>query len=787
MVHSVRNSLAATCFLMICVLSLQGQDTSHNARIKAAKKDLPAYLTNPAIWISECYDHLNGLYLFQSGRDVDTVKLFENFREHLVTIDMLKKTFYSNPGSLNIRSVDNMNIRVGNILSDITRWQHKVHKDNELLVEKAREVLQIRNEITLFTEKSDSIFQTTFFEAVSHLSARQHAGEVLILKTLRRNTAIENKIVDIRMEVFVFHSDILRLLKKKEAELITRELPPVWNSPPHVYPLSIWNVLTASFRQTIESLEYYGELSLWRIIIFRGLIVLLCLVPIKIFNDQQRKKNILEVARLTFLAKFPKTASVVMGMAMAPFIFIHPPHAFMEFILIGLTFTVTMLTLKQYPGINKLLLLIIIISFLVLYLINFFVTPTFIGRLIYSSSILLLIPLYMIYKQMPGYHLAHMKTVRGLIIFLAVHLIAGWVLVLLGYYTLGRSVILAAYNLLIISMIFRIAIFTLLDYFEIIAYFFNQRMKRVKINAAFVYNNTKPLLIFLSVSFLLLSYMVNMNAFDLVKSGVNQFMYTTREIGNTRFTFMSIFLFFLSVFLSFILASLIRHTFMPQHDQTVEKRSGIGSYLLLLRLLILCAGVVAGILASGLALSNFTIFLGAMGVGLGFGLQPMVSNLISGLIIAFERPFVVGDVLDFNNETCQVKEISLRATMVSNSDGSDILIPNNSLLSGNLKNWTISNKQRMVELKVLTAIEANPQMVTGIIRQCLCENPNIIHNQSLILLSDINDMGMVFTVKIPVDDLANDSQITSQMLTAIHAAFFNQGIGFSKRIINAHE
>lgn len=781
MLYKVRNSIAVLFSMLMCILTLHGQETTSNEKARNPGGKLPVYLANPSVWINECYNHLNSIYLYQTARNLDTANLFDQFREHLVVLTILKKDFYGNTKTLNVRSVYNMKMRVAQILGDIVLWQNKIHNDNKMLVEKANEIIQIKNEITLFRVKSDSIFQETFYEAINQLSARQRTGELIILKALRRSTAIENKIVDINTQVYLFYSDISNQLQAKETALITRELPPVWHSPPAVYPLTIWNVLTASFLQTLESVKYYGETSLWRIIIFRLLIVLLCMVPIKIFNDERRKKKILSDTDFTFLAKFPKTASVVMGMALSPFIFVHPPHAFMEFILIGLTFTVTMLTLKNYPMLNKTLVLVLIVAFLVLYLINFFVTPTFAGRLIYTSSIFLLIPLYQLYKQLPTYQLAFLKTVRVVLGFLGLHLIAGWVLVILGYYTLGRSVILAAYSLLIISMILRIAIFTLLDYIEIIAYFFNKRVKTVKINARFVHKKTKPLLILAAVIFIVVAYLYNMNVFDLIKSGINTFMFTPRSIGNEMFTFMSIFLFFVSVYISFILATLIRHTFEPQHDQTVEKRSSLGSYLLLLRLLVLCAGFAVGILASGLALTNFAVFLGAMGVGIGFGLQNMVSNLISGLIIAFERPFVVGDVLDFNNETCKVKEISLRATMVSNSEGADILIPNNTLLSANLKNWTISNKQRLVELKVQTTIEANPVQVIEIIDKCLCDNQNVIRDRSPILFSDITEMGLVFTIKILVTDLANGSSTKSQLLAAIHAAFFNQGIRFPQR------
>lgn len=776
-----RKTISVLLFISIWVIRLSAQDTAVVKEQSQQNEKQPAWLANPSVWINDCYTRLNGLYLFQTQREPDTTELFDKFRENQVIISILKKSFYGDSATLNIRSVYNMKMRVADILANITMWQHKIHAGNELRVEKASEILRIKHEIALFRENSDSIFRETFNVSLNQLSAMQHSGETVILHSLKRSTAIENKIVGINMEVSLFFADIASLLQKKEMELVKRELPPVWLSPPGVYPLSIWNVLSASFRQTLESVKYYGEMSLWRIVIFRLMIVLLCLIPIKIFKDEQRKKKILTDTNFTFLEKFPKTASVVMGMALSPFIFVHPPHAFMEFILVGLTFTVTMLTMKNYPEINKSLLIILIVSFLVLYLINFFVTPTFPGRLIYTASILLLVPLWLIYKQLPSFQLHHPNAVKWLLLFLGIHLVIGWVLVILGYYTLGRSVILSAYSLLIISMIFRIAVYTLLDYLEIIAYFFNKKVKVVKIDSKFVHRKTKPLLVVSAVIFLIVAYLYNMNVFDLIKSAVGEFMFSNRKIGSATFTFMSILLFFASVYFSFILATLIRYTFEPQPEQTVKSRSSLGSYLLLFRLLILCTGFVVGILASGLALTNFSIFLGAMGVGIGFGLQNIVSNLISGLIIAFERPFVVGDVLDFENEACKVKEISLRATMVSTSDGADILIPNNTLLSENLKNRTISNKQRFMEFKVTTLQQTDPVVVMKIIGDCFSEETTIIRDQSVVLLSEINETGMVFSVKILITDLAIGSKIKSHLLTVIYKAFAEHNILFSHK------
>jgi potassium-dependent mechanosensitive channel len=748
---------------------------------------LRTMISNPSTWINESYTRLNDLYLFYNTLDLDTSLLNKEFADDGVSIKILKDEFYKNNNSLNIRTLYNMKMRVADILSDINKWHIRVHKINEILVRKTGEAELIRSEIIEFSAKADSIYRSNFEVAVNRLSLYQQEGEKNILAALKKNTELENRIVDTYLGVYLFNTDITSLLQKKESDLIKRELPSIWRSSPADYPNSIGDVLISSFNQTLDSLKYYAEISIWKIIIFRLLVFLLCLIPIAIFNNEIRKKHLLTDVNLTFLAKFPKTASVVMGMAIAPLIFSHPPHAFLEMIFIGLTVTVTQLTLKNYPRINAPLLILIIIAFLVLYLINFFVTPTFQGRIIYGLSIFLLWPMYLIFKQLPRYQLRHEKIVKAFIIFLAVHLVTGWVFVLIGTYTLGRSIILAAYSLLVISLILRISIYTFLDYMQIMIYFFNSRVKTVKINADYVYNKTKPILIISATVFILIAYLFSMNLFDLVKSDIISVLVTPRHLGKTEFNLLSITLFFAAVYLAFVIASMIRHTFEPQHDRTVEKRSRLGSYLLLIRLMILCAGFIVGIMISGIPLTNFTIFLGALGVGIGFGLQNIVSNLVSGLIIAFERPFVVGDVLDFENGPCRVKEISLRATMVHTSDGADILIPNSTLTSENLKNWTVNGSQRFIEFKVMAVHASDPVLVTAIIQTCLDLQEGIDKERCSVLLTEISEVGFVFTVKILILNLENGLAIRSQILSAIRSAFAVNNILFPQKIFKLED
>jgi len=299
-----------------------------------------------------------------------------------------------------------------------------------------------------------------------------------------------------------------------------------------------------------------------------------------------------------------------MGMSLAPFLFTHPPHAFMEIILIGLTFTVSMLTLKLYPLINKTLLGILIMAFLLLYVINFFVTPTFTGRLIYISSVFLLIPLYMVFRRSASFGLRNTRIVKALLVVLAIHLVAGWGMVVVGRYTLGKSVILSGYGFLIIGIIMRIAIYTFLDYVKIIAYFLNRNLRTYRIDADFIIGKAKPLLIVASLVFIMLAYLYNMNLIALVSSVANDFFFTTRTLGITTFSWFSVLVFFVSVYIAFLLAGILRHGFDLSHGHDYSSRSNLGSYLMLLRLLVITAGFIIGILASGFPMSNSLSCLG---------------------------------------------------------------------------------------------------------------------------------------------------------------------------------
>jgi potassium efflux system protein len=124
---------------------------------------------------------------------------------------------------------------------------------------------------------------------------------------------------------------------------------------------------------------------------------------------------------------------------------------------------------------------------------------------------------------------------------------------------------------------------------------------------------------------------------------------------------------------------------------------------------ILFLGLLVALAIAGFHIGELAIVFGALGVGIGFGLQDVVKNFVSGLILMFERPIQPGDVVDVAGVSGTVREIGMRATILTTSDGADVVVPNGMLLADKLTNWTLRSNSRRINISVVTTYSANPR------------------------------------------------------------------------------
>jgi potassium efflux system protein len=252
------------------------------------------------------------------------------------------------------------------------------------------------------------------------------------------------------------------------------------------------------------------------------------------------------------------------------------------------------------------------------------------------------------------------------------------------------------------------------------------------------------------------------------------------ERGSIRFTLEDILAFVLAVWAAYLLSAFIR--FVLQEDVYPRRKVPQGMAYAASRLLhyvILALGFVVGMGVLGVDLTKVTVLVGAFGVGLGFGLQSVVNNFVSGLILLFERPIHVGDAVEVGNLQARVQRIGIRSSIVRTLQGAEIIVPNSQLVSEQVTNWTLSDQLRRIDLPVGVNYSAAPQKVIEVIEAAAAAHPRVLkHPPPKALFLEYGDSSINFELRAWTDQFDDWYQIRSDLAVAVFDAVHAAGMSF---------
>jgi potassium-dependent mechanosensitive channel len=238
--------------------------------------------------------------------------------------------------------------------------------------------------------------------------------------------------------------------------------------------------------------------------------------------------------------------------------------------------------------------------------------------------------------------------------------------------------------------------------------------------------------------------------------------------------------FFLTVWAAYLLSGFIR--FVLQED--VYPRIGVPkgmSYATssLIHYVLLALGFVVGLAVLGVKLSQVSVLAGAFGVGIGFGLQSIVNNFVSGLILLFERPVHVGDTIELGDLLGKVRRIGIRASIVHTWQGADIIVPNSQLVSDQVTNWTLSDQLRRIDLQVGLNYSAAPQEVIRVLEAVAAAHPLVLKEPApKALFVDYGDNSINFELRAWTDQFDKWPRIRSDLAVALYDAAHEAGMSF---------
>jgi small-conductance mechanosensitive channel len=477
--------------------------------------------------------------------------------------------------------------------------------------------------------------------------------------------------------------------------------------------------------------------------------------------------------------------SVLLGSLMAfftyiPFFFANPPMSFLHFVelfrLICLAFLIFPFLTAYSKKMGGLLLLL----WAYYALDDLLLESAFAERwtLLFAGVGLIIICIKLIFNRKDHFkNLSESAATKAILIFSLTQVILSVILNIFGRITLSKILGVSAIQCLMLGLSLQIFCVMVLEAIYLqseaasksrFSDFINFKELQIKLKTV--------LWILLSIVWFV-SLLRNYTMYDALLKESNIFFNEQRSIGNMIFTYKNVAVFFCILWLSSVISMAINFFFGNISQQETGYRKRIGSMMLLIRLSIWTLGFLIAVAAAGIPLDRLSFMLGALGIGIGFGLQNIVNNLVSGIIIAFERPIQVGDIIEVGNMKGTVKEIGVRSSKMKNSEGADIIVPNGDLLSQRLINWTMEDNLKRVEFFIVLPYLKEFDTIKTIIQSRLIDNKTILQMpKPTVIIQSFTDKGIELKIMCWVPDLTKAGTVRSEVMEEIYLSLLAEGI-----------
>jgi small-conductance mechanosensitive channel len=273
----------------------------------------------------------------------------------------------------------------------------------------------------------------------------------------------------------------------------------------------------------------------------------------------------------------------------------------------------------------------------------------------------------------------------------------------------------------------------------------------------------------------------NFYEFRFLADPLRDFLETEHRLGNYQFSVNNLAVFLLIMVCATVLSKIVSYF---AADSQWEKKEGaaqhkfrLGSWILLVRITIIVIGFFLAFSALGIPVQQIGIIVGALGVGIGFGLQTLVNNLVSGLIIAFEKPVNVDDLIEIGGRSGKVKSIGFRSSVIATAEGADLIMPNGDLLNAHVMNWSQGGAKKRLSIRLEVKYGVDLERVTQLLKKIMDEDEQILSSGgTAVQFVQVSSQAVVVELYFWVRISKDSGGVKSGLLTKIYAAFADSGI-----------
>jgi small-conductance mechanosensitive channel len=266
--------------------------------------------------------------------------------------------------------------------------------------------------------------------------------------------------------------------------------------------------------------------------------------------------------------------------------------------------------------------------------------------------------------------------------------------------------------------------------------------------------------------------------FEPVSALVRSILDADLSVGALNISAGDVIAFGLTIFLAFVSSRLIRFFLEEEAFPRMKLRRGVGNAIAtLLHYVVLLFGFALALSAAGMDFTRVALFAGAFSVGIGFGLQTVVNNFVSGLILLFERPIQIGDMVEVGQLRGEVRRIGARSSTIRTFDGAEVIVPNANLITEPVVNWTLSDRRRRLDLEVGVTYGTDPEAVLSLLEGVAEAHSSVLESpKAEALFLEFGDSALNFRLRVWIPRYEEGFTIRSQLTVAINAALRDAGI-----------
>ncbi len=663
----------------------------------------------------------------------------------------------------------------------LTGWRTTLAKSTNDLQRSLNEIVALSSDSLLIISANDSSAKKFYSDQLTELRLQlQDVGTT----TSTKLDTVSQVLADVSatyLTVSNLQTIINDQLRRTNANALQKESPYLWDAPATTSQDNMQDIVRSTYLGQNKILKYFIA-STW------DNRVLLLLVSIGFFfwafaNYRKAAKPPLkqQIGELnfTYLKPLPIVASLIVLLNLTPLFEPSSPSLYIELTQFLLLICLTVYLWKRLPRPDLNLWLANVVLYVLLVASNALVNDSLLLRLwliILNGCFLYLGSIF--YKKLQHIKMGERYLRPVNVLFLLLQALA-IVLNIFGRISLAKTFSITA--VIGLTQMIGLAVFI-----QIVLEAFELQIKVSsctgglfsRVNVVHTRRTIKRLFSLLAIVLWGMVFFINLG----IASAAFDFFYgiltRTRSFGSVSFSLGNILGFFLILYIASSLQRNVGLLFgesqlITAGHQTVQKSSKLS----LLRLIIVVTGFLLAIMASGITLTRLTIVLGALTVGIGLGMQMIVSNFVSGIILLFEKPFQIGDYVEIGDKKGKIQDIGIRSSKMVTVVGSEVIIPNSDFLSNRLVNWTSNNDYLKSELTFKVSLDTDLEALTKIVKEEAARGEGVLKNLPAdVLINSFGADNIELKASVWITNIYTEAAFKSQLLKRLLAQFKEKGI-----------